>query len=313
MKKLIILALLLIAFPVSASFDNNLYYGIRGNAEVFELQEFLTAEEVYLGPITGNFYSLTLAGVKNFQTREGITPVYGYFGPLTRTRANEILASHGISDSGVLDESGEVSNATTAPPATVDDVVAELQSQIQVLMEQLIELQKMQLVLIQQNEALQRIQEEQVVQSEKLGAIEQSVEPKEIVEPVIPEPVKELTIQSTSCNVNMNGVYCDVYVFYLEDEIKIAGTSVVAMADDGIFQVSSAGSGTFQNPATKETASGGYKDGKPFVHFVYFPESSGPRIITFNVGDLTATSTISGQVEQCAGQLANTYTNCNPQ
>lgn len=99
MKKLIIVGVIMVAFflgytDVSAKiFDRDLYFGIEGDRDVTILQEFLSDEGVYSGPITGNFYSLTLRGVKNFQEREGIEPVAGYFGPLTRTRANEIISS----------------------------------------------------------------------------------------------------------------------------------------------------------------------------------------------------------------------------
>lgn len=86
----IVIGVLLLPATSLAAFDTNLRYGSSG-AEVLELQEFLTAQGVYNGPITGNFFSLTLAGVKAFQSREGITPVSGFFGPLTRMEANGIL------------------------------------------------------------------------------------------------------------------------------------------------------------------------------------------------------------------------------
>lgn len=85
-----VMGVLLVPSAAFASFDVDLRYGSSG-AEVLELQEFLTAEGVYTGPITGNFFSLTLAGVKAFQARENITPVSGFFGPLTRGSANDKL------------------------------------------------------------------------------------------------------------------------------------------------------------------------------------------------------------------------------
>lgn len=87
----IVMGVLLLPATSHAAFDVNLRYGSSG-AEVIELQEFLTAEGVYTGPITGNFFSLTLAGVKAFQTREGVIPVSGFFGPLTRSAANTLLS-----------------------------------------------------------------------------------------------------------------------------------------------------------------------------------------------------------------------------
>ena len=75
----------------SIPFTQNLAYGSHGVA-VTALQNFLTSEGVYSGPITGNFLSLTRTAVKAFQTKEDITPVSGYFGPLTRASANALLA-----------------------------------------------------------------------------------------------------------------------------------------------------------------------------------------------------------------------------
>lgn len=96
MKKLLIAALLL--FPTLAfaqvvpSFDTNLSYGSTGS-EVSALQEFLVDQHLLASQfVTGNFYSITLAAVKAFQTAESITPVSGYFGPISRETANSILA-----------------------------------------------------------------------------------------------------------------------------------------------------------------------------------------------------------------------------
>lgn len=93
MKKTLLVALLMFPSLVFAqTFDNNLSYGSTGS-DVSALQEFLTEQGVYHGPISGNFYSLTLAGVKAFQTAESITPVSGFVGPITRGTINTILAS----------------------------------------------------------------------------------------------------------------------------------------------------------------------------------------------------------------------------
>ena len=95
-----------------ADFSANLQYGSSGSS-VSELQEFLTDQNLYSGPVTGNFFSLTLRAVKNFQAREEIQPVSGYFGPKTRTRVNAILAQN-------LKQSDEESQAvvpTVVPPS----------------------------------------------------------------------------------------------------------------------------------------------------------------------------------------------------
>lgn len=93
MKKVLIALAMVLLSPAfaHAAFDSDLKYGSTGS-KVLELQEFLAAQGVYTGPITGNFYSLTLAGVKAFQAANNVSPVSGYFGPLTRGVANDLLA-----------------------------------------------------------------------------------------------------------------------------------------------------------------------------------------------------------------------------
>ncbi len=100
---------------VLASFDRDLYFGLRNDSEVTKLQEFLTGRGIYSGPITGGFFSLTREAVKDFQKKEGIEPAAGYFGPLTRARANTLLAS----------------------PQTKEEIIAELVRQISELQKQL--------------------------------------------------------------------------------------------------------------------------------------------------------------------------------
>ena len=75
-------------FTFAVTFDHDLMFGMRQDAEVMRLQEFLRDTAVYSGPITGNFFSLTLAAVQAFQKREGISPAVGYVGSITRARIN---------------------------------------------------------------------------------------------------------------------------------------------------------------------------------------------------------------------------------
>src|SRR3989344_1787234 len=91
MKKLILLGLLLVSPTALASFDASLKYGAHGQ-DVIELQEFLIDQGCLTGEATGNFYSLTLKAVKCFQVAQGL-PETGYFGPMSRAKANEILRS----------------------------------------------------------------------------------------------------------------------------------------------------------------------------------------------------------------------------
>lgn len=71
-------------------FTKGLGVGSRGD-DVTELQNRLTAEGVYTGPITGYFGSLTAKGVKNFQKKYGISQV-GVVGPQTRAKLNSGVA-----------------------------------------------------------------------------------------------------------------------------------------------------------------------------------------------------------------------------
>lgn len=87
---LVFLGIILAPSFAYAAFEQNLYFGVVGD-EVTALQQFLTDQGLYAGPINGNFFSLTQSGVKRFQEREGISPAAGYFGSLTRARANSIL------------------------------------------------------------------------------------------------------------------------------------------------------------------------------------------------------------------------------
>ena len=97
-----------------ASFGTNLKYGAKGSA-VTELQEFLAEQGVYSGQITGNFFSLTLSAVKRFQTAKSLPPT-GYFGPMSRTVANKLLAiATADSDVAETQETGSVNEAPQPP------------------------------------------------------------------------------------------------------------------------------------------------------------------------------------------------------
>ena len=72
-------------------FTRDLSYGMRNNQDVGELQEFLQDRGYYSGPISGNFFTLTLRAVQKFQKENGLNST-GYFGPKSRAIANRILA-----------------------------------------------------------------------------------------------------------------------------------------------------------------------------------------------------------------------------
>jgi hypothetical protein len=120
-----------VSLAQTVEFQNNLYYGITGSNDVSALQEFLTDQGVYHGPVSGNFFSLTLAGVKAFQRAEGVNPLSGFFGPITRAVANTILADqigsnsegNATSTQTPVDLSQQTSQATTTyTPTYVNNV-----------------------------------------------------------------------------------------------------------------------------------------------------------------------------------------------
>nr|AYC80304.1 hypothetical protein [uncultured bacterium] len=53
----------------AATFGRDLSLGATGDS-VIQLQQFLTSQNLYAAPITGNFFSLTLAGVRKFQASQ---------------------------------------------------------------------------------------------------------------------------------------------------------------------------------------------------------------------------------------------------
>ncbi|MFY9461691.1 MAG: peptidoglycan-binding domain-containing protein [Candidatus Sungiibacteriota bacterium] len=95
LKKIVIVvaAVVFIPFFVFASFDRDLFLGMKGT-EVSALQQFLKAQGPAIYPeglVTGYFGALTQGAVKKFQAAHKITPVAGYFGPKTRKAANDLL------------------------------------------------------------------------------------------------------------------------------------------------------------------------------------------------------------------------------
>jgi peptidoglycan hydrolase-like protein with peptidoglycan-binding domain len=68
-------------------FTTSLKVGSSG-AEVTALQQQLTADHVYTGPINGKFGSLTKAAVIEFQSRHGLEKI-GSIGPATRALLNQ--------------------------------------------------------------------------------------------------------------------------------------------------------------------------------------------------------------------------------
>ncbi len=73
-------------------FNQNLYFGLRNNADVRRLQDFLIGKGLLAASLnTGNYFSATQAAVRLYQSSHGL-PATGYFGPLTRARVNAEIA-----------------------------------------------------------------------------------------------------------------------------------------------------------------------------------------------------------------------------
>jgi hypothetical protein len=101
------------------NFTSNLSLGSSGN-DVTNLQNLLTQEGFYTGPVTGYFGPLTQAAVKAYQLKHGL-PNTGFVGPLTRAQLN----------------SGQVLGASTTGTEAIQAQIASLQAQLLVLLKQL--------------------------------------------------------------------------------------------------------------------------------------------------------------------------------
>ncbi|HEY4512397.1 MAG TPA: peptidoglycan-binding domain-containing protein [Candidatus Paceibacterota bacterium] len=201
MKKYLIALFITVPFFASAqTFDQDLFYGLRQNEDVKELQEFLADKGFYDGSATGNFFSLTLSSVKKFQTAHGIAPASGYFGPKSRAKANELLAASGITKTEIATESGTTTTPITIAPKTTDNVVSSLMEQIKILQQQLTALQQSQQTLSSQAATIQTIQQEQKAQTQTLQQIQQNTTPPP-PPPVITEPTPTTIDLSFTSNV----------------------------------------------------------------------------------------------------------------
>ncbi len=134
MKKIVIFAAFFSLFFINsvsaAEFNTNLKFGSKG-ADVVKLQEFLAEQNLYSGPITGNFFSLTLKAVKALQTREAISPVSGFFGTLTRAKVNQILDSQLVESESEAVSEPVISEASpvSAEALRLNEILGAVQAQ----------------------------------------------------------------------------------------------------------------------------------------------------------------------------------------
>lgn len=254
----------------AAGFDTNLKYGMRGQA-VIELQEFLISKGDLGGTATGNFYSLTLTAVKKFQTENNL-PSTGYFGPMSRTVATQLLSADlKDSDQDEITQTGTITPAASSSPtfgAADNAVINQLNQKIDNLTNQL--------------------------QTQNTPA------------PVV-EVQKSIKFNSGygECLDNIHGRFCDISVSYLENGKTIRGAFITVSADDqGIF--------TFDNTrasiVTGMTSQNGDGRGNISAYFVYWPKAKGNRVVTVTVNGVTSSVITQGQTEACNGLV---FGECN--
>jgi hypothetical protein len=103
---------------------------MTGNASIKALQQFLTTQDLYSGPITGNYLTLTMQGVKEFQIMNKIIPSSGYFGPLTRAKANAIALSESPEIAAATSSISMPSPSVSTPSTPPSSLFAYLQLQL---------------------------------------------------------------------------------------------------------------------------------------------------------------------------------------
>ncbi len=105
----------------------NLSSGMSNN-DVRELQNRLTAEGSYSGPVTGYFGPLTLEATIAYQETHGISPAVGYVGPLTRAELNSSNAPTGELTQEEQEAIQEQINALLAIVESLLEQLADLDS-----------------------------------------------------------------------------------------------------------------------------------------------------------------------------------------
>jgi peptidoglycan hydrolase-like protein with peptidoglycan-binding domain len=98
-------------------FTVNLQYGVKNSAAVRDLQQFLKNQGDFTADVTGNFFTVTQAAVKQFQKEQDIK-ITGVFDKTTRDKANELLAAQGEVDTGVTPDVINASSFPQLPPVT---------------------------------------------------------------------------------------------------------------------------------------------------------------------------------------------------
>ncbi len=316
-KYLIVLSLFLLPLVASAQgFDQDLYYGLQENHGVTELQEFLTDQGHYSGPITGNFFSLTLTAVKQFQVANSISQT-GYFGPISRAKATELLSSAGISKDEITTEDGTTAPISIVTPKTTTDVVNSLLDQIKILQQQLATLQQQQTTLEQQNQQI--AQQTQTIQQQ--NEILQQIQQQTATQSPIPAPISvpkssmakiEIIVPTASAAycTNISHSKCEsqnkTFVASLQvvDESNYVYLGLVVYDDNGDpirnVVVTIVATDSSQNKVLNGTGNvtpiyneNGAKIITPYYPFNYEFKTSGDHTITFTTLGMTKSVTLT--------------------
>jgi len=104
------------------SFNVSLGYGASQTNEIINLQNFLISQGLLHTSATGRYLSLTKKAVADFQSAHGISPVSGYFGPLTRAAANSVALASGTSEPAATITVQSVTSETNESAAILSNV-----------------------------------------------------------------------------------------------------------------------------------------------------------------------------------------------
>lgn len=123
-----------------------------------------------------------------------------------------------------------------------------------------------------------------------LGSI--TVPPTPTQQPM-PEVSKEIRVVYDNTRTNQNGVYYDVYAFYLEDgQYKSDVDITFSSDDDGTFV---GGGKAYNKTGVARTRMGSGTTSNPAAHFQFTPKDVGERTIAVTANGVSATVKAPGQ------------------
>ncbi len=109
--------------------------------DVKVLQQFLTDQGLYKGPITGKYLTQTYLGVRQFQLLYNIVPTNGSFGPKTRAKANQIILEGKKTYSGSTTSTSKPTSNNTTTMNTNTSSGTSMQEKVTALYNQVLALQ----------------------------------------------------------------------------------------------------------------------------------------------------------------------------